>query len=206
MENIKVNIARNGITTLATAGKYCAANVDVVVSVPEAEDGQLAAQQALEDAVVQGTVQRYTNDRITQIRDYAFQFQSNLVSASCPSVRQVNIFSFLHCDKLAQVDMPALEYVGDSAFAQCAQLTTLDLPSAEGIDLEAFKGCANLSVLILRSPEVCYLIHHSAFTDTPIASGVGFIYVPDALVEQYKVAESWSVYAGKIRPISQLDT
>ena len=206
MENIKVNIAKNGITTLATAGKYCAANVDVVVSVPDVEGEQLAAQQAVEDAIVQGTVQHYANDRITQVDNYAFQYKRTLLSVNCSAVRQVHLLAFFYCDRLAQVDMPALEHVGDSAFAHCAQLTTLDLPSLQVIDVEAFKGCVNLSTLILRGEEVCLLFHDSAFKDTPIESGVGFIFVPDALVEQYKAADNWSVYARKIRPISQLET
>ena len=206
MENIKVNIAKNGITTLATAGKYCATNVDVVVSVPDVEAEQLAAQQAMEDAVIEGTIQHYANDRIMQIGNYTFQYKSTLLSVNCPAARNANLLAFFYCDRLAQVDMPALEYAGDSAFAHCAQLTTLDLPSLHVIDIEAFKGCTNLSALILRREEVCQLFHDSAFKDTPIESGMGLIYVPDALVEQYKTAENWSVYAGKIRPISQLGT
>lgn len=34
-ENIQIHIAENGTTTLATAGKYCEANIDVNVNVPE---------------------------------------------------------------------------------------------------------------------------------------------------------------------------
>ena len=33
MSNIQINISDNGTTTLATAGKYCDRNVDVVVDV-----------------------------------------------------------------------------------------------------------------------------------------------------------------------------
>ena len=35
MENIKIAVASNGTTTLATAGKYCDRNVDVEVNVPK---------------------------------------------------------------------------------------------------------------------------------------------------------------------------
>lgn len=36
---------------------------------------------------------------------------------------------------------------------------------------------------------------------TPIANGTGYIYVPSALIEQYKVAENWSTYASQFRAL-----
>lgn len=39
---------------------------------------------------------------------------------------------------------------------------------------------------------------------TPIASGTGFIYVPDELVESFKVANGWSDYSNQIKGVSEL--
>lgn len=205
MENSKVTITKNGITTLATAGKYCAANVDVVVDVPAVDPEELTAQRAIEDSLVKGTVQHYSNDRITYMRSYAFFAQDSLVSVSIRKVRTVGLFAFSSCSSLVQVDMPAATGITDSAFSYCSQLATVDLPLVEAIDIEAFRGCMNLSALVLRNAQVCILFDKSAFRDTPIASGTGFIYVPDDLVEQYKVATNWSIYASQIRPISELE-
>ena len=36
-----------------------------------------------------------------------------------------------------------------------------------------------------------------------IANGTGYIYVPDNLVEDYKVAANWSTYASQIKPLSE---
>lgn len=210
MENVKVNITKNGITTLATAGKYCPTNVDVVVAVPVGEVEQLAAQQAIEDSLVQGTVQQYANDRITQIKERGFQ-NVPLVSVSCPKASWAHLGAFFGCASLVQVDLPALRYAADSVFAYCTQLAAIDLPSLESIDIEAFRGCKNLSTLILRNTfvdladEHVILLDTSAFLDTPIASGTGYVYVPDDLVEKYKAATNWSVYASQIRPISELE-
>lgn len=44
---------------------------------------------------------------------------------------------------------------------------------------------------------------YKTFTNTLIASGTGFIYVPDALVESYKTATNWSTYADQILPLSE---
>ena len=35
----------------------------------------------------------------------------------------------------------------------------------------------------------------------PIASGAGYIYVPAALVDSYKVATNWSTYAAQFRAL-----
>ena len=41
----------------------------------------------------------------------------------------------------------------------------------------------------------------SAFDSTPIKSGNGYIYVPFALIEQYKAATNWSTYAAQFRAL-----
>ena len=41
----------------------------------------------------------------------------------------------------------------------------------------------------------------NTFNSTPIASGTGYIYVPAALVDNYKAATNWSTYANQIRAI-----
>lgn len=46
----------------------------------------------------------------------------------------------------------------------------------------------------------------NAFTGTKIASGTGYVYVPDELVEEYKVATNWSTFANQIKPLSELES
>lgn len=77
-----------------------------------------------------------------------------------------------------------------------------------------FKGLNNFSIaqqcfqsssltkLVLYANEVC-TVSNTAFTYTPIASGTGYIYVPDNLVEDYKVAANWNTYASQIKPLSE---
>ena len=50
---------------------------------------------------------------------------------------------------------------------------------------------------------MCVLADKDAFQGTLIASGNGYIYVPDELIEQYKTATNWSVYANQIKPLSE---
>lgn len=72
-------------------------------------------------------------------------------------------------------------------------------------------GCfdyhAALEALILESSELCIAQNSNLFKrDCAINNGgyngkEGYIYVPKALVEQYKVATNWNVYAEKFRAI-----
>ena len=41
----------------------------------------------------------------------------------------------------------------------------------------------------------------NAFGNSAIAKGTGYIYVPYALLEQYKVATNWATYANQFRAI-----
>lgn len=203
ISNFQIDITQNGTVTLATAGKYCPANVDVVVAVPVGEVEQLAAQQAIEDSLVTNTVKHYSNDRVTEVGSCAFHAHG-VLSVSFPKVTKVNASAFGLCPSLTQVDFPLLEYLGDSAFQYCLVLTHLDLPKLNYIEMMGFYY-SSLTTLILRNPQVCTLCDNMSFDGTPIKSKKGYIYVPDELVEQYKVATNWAALASQIRPISELE-
>ena len=89
--------------------------------------------------------------------------------------------------------------IGSSAFSGCYKLTTADFQAITSIGSNAFIGCSALTALILRSEAMVTV--SSSFGNTPIASGTGYIYVPSALVNSYKVASNWSAYAEQIRAI-----
>lgn len=91
--------------------------------------------------------------------------------------------------------------IGEYAFASCTSLTTADFPAATVIGLAAFYGCDALKALLLRGNNVCTLSFVNAFSSTAIASGTGYIYVPSALIEQYKAATNWSTYAAQFRAL-----
>ena len=45
----------------------------------------------------------------------------------------------------------------------------------------------------------------NAFKNTPIEKGTGYIYVPDNLVDSFKIAENWSTYADQIKSINEME-
>lgn len=99
--------------------------------------------------------------------------------------------------------------------ALCAALTALPavtIPaSVESIGAYAFYGDTALaSVVIERTDALVTLANKNAFTSTAIASGTGYIYVPDTLddgtdgVAAYTAATNWATYAAQIKPRSEL--
>ena len=113
-----------------------------------------------------------------------------------------------HTDEDSLVTGTITEYSNDRvttirpyAFYSCKQLTTADFPNATIINPYTFDHCLTLTKLILRKNTVCTLSNTNALTNTPIASGTGYIYVPSALIDEYKAATNWVTYAAQFRAL-----
>ena len=102
---------------------------------------------------------------------------------------------------ITEISSDSVTSIGEYAFYKCSGLTTAVFPAATRISSSAFQGRSSLTALILRSETMATLSSTNAFSSTPIASGTGYIYVPAALVDSYKTATNWSVYADQIRAI-----
>ena len=98
----------------------------------------------------------------------------------------------------------SLTSIGTKAFAGCTSLASADLSKVTSIAEQAFADDTALTKLVIRTSTVCALANTNAFTNTPIASGTGYIYVTDTLADTYKTAENWSTYASQIKAISEL--
>ena len=140
------------------------------------------------------------------IGDYAFQGCTSLASVDLPVCTTISTNAFQGCTSLASVSLPVCPLVGSNAFQGCTSLTSVDLPVCTTINGSAFYGCKKLATLILRNTENVATGSSDALTNTAIASGTGYIYVPDALVDSYKATTTWSKYADQIKPLSELPT
>ena len=146
------------------------------------------------------------NDRITYLGMEVFRNYDSLAIADFPNVTSTGVNVFYACYALHTVNLPSLISISTNMFGYSSLLKRLDFPSVENIGGGAFSGCSRLVTLILRKADtVCTLANVNAFTNTSIAKGTGYIYVPDNLVEQYKAATNWSTYASQIKPISELE-
>lgn len=110
---------------------------------------------------------------------------------------------FQFCTGLEILSLPVLTDVAASTFTGCTSLKIVELNKAGSIKALAFENCTSLNALIIRVMD-CELLNSNAFSGTPIASGTGYIYVPDSYVEQYKARTNWSVYSSQIKGISEI--
>lgn len=158
----------------------------------------------------------------TVIGDYSFYKCNALTNVNVPIAENIGAFAFKGCSSLPSIDFPRATVIGQGAFDECASLTNVSLPNAVQILPLTFRKCTALTtvdlpvatsigtqafyhsgvaLLTLRSDSICTLESADALYFTPIEEGAGFIYVPSNLVNSYKSADGWSVYANQIKAI-----
>lgn len=143
----------------------------------------------------------YTNDRVIEVGDYAFADCTKLTTVNLPAAESIGSYAFRSCTPgLTSVYLPNVETVGEGAFYFCMALPSITLPKVKNIGNVAFFNCTKLDALILRSNSVCTL-GSNALGNSLIETGTGYVYVPNALVDQYKADSAWSDYTNKIRAI-----
>ncbi len=127
-----------------------------------------------------------------QVDAYAFKNCSSLEYVNLDSVLRIGAYAFQNCISLISMNLPAAEQISVDAFYGCSSLARIDLNAAQAIDDGAFDGCS-IKTLVLWGPLVCSL------NQNDLSDAV--IYVPLALLEQYKAASGWADYALRINPI-----
>lgn len=170
---------------------------DEIKNLPSGGDNGLA------DSLVMRTITEYVNDEITEIGDNAFNGCTKLTTIVVNKVTKIGGLAVANSRNLATLNAPSLERINTQALRD-NKLTHLDLPALVNIASYALYGNTLLTTLILSKGAVCGLESTNALTNTPIANGTGYIYVPDDLVDAYKEATNWSTYASQIKGLSEL--
>ena len=143
---------------------------------------------------------------VTSIGDYVFNDCSNLATITVETSNTVynsrngcNAIIETSSNKLIagckNTTIPAsVTSIDQSAFYGCSGLTSITIPaSVTSIGNNAFSGCSGLATVTVYAPS-CTL-GTGAFSS---CSKLENIYVFSDLVDDYKAAEHWSTYAGKI--------
>jgi hypothetical protein len=110
---------------------------------------------------------------------------------------------FIDCPALKNIKLPSVtECTGGSQF-RGSGFEWIDLPVCTSISgTYCFGYTSTLQGLILRSPTICALNYTNAFNNnTNMENGTAHIYVPRALVNSYKSATNWSVWASQFRAL-----
>lgn len=125
---------------------------------------------------------------------YAFDGCTKLVNVDMPLIPLVQMGMLRGCSALQGVVFPSATGTGIYAFQNCSGLHTVDLLGGGSIGNLTFQNDAQLRTLILRAPTVTAIGHANVFTGTPFAAngGGGTVYVPAALIDQYRQATNWS--------------
>ena len=205
-----LNITENGTYDVTN---YASANVNITSSGSDEME-----------ALIQRTITSYSSDTLTSVGTNAFHSCTKLTTVSLPNatslsgsafnncsamtsieipkVTSITTQSFYACNSLTSLNMPSLKTIGAQGVRACKKLARVDLGVTTSIGALSFDGCSLLDTLIIRTESVCTLVNASALSGTLIASGTGYVYVPDDLVESYRTATNWSTYAEQIVPLS----
>ncbi len=140
-------------------------------------------------------------------------FHSCSSLTSVPELNMSNVTNagsmFYGCSSLTSVpELDTSSMTSASAmFSGCSSLTSvpeLNMSNVTNVNSTAsmFYNCSSLTSVTFtgnRVPPYGYRM----FNGTPIASGNGYIFVPDNMVTAYKVKSGWSAHASVIRGISE---
>ena len=128
----------------------------------------------------------------------------SLTSITIPdTVTSIGMNAFSFCRSLKSITIPnTIISIGENAFSECRHLRCITIPnSVTFINKRCFMTCSSLKELILLSSVVINLNNVNALANTPITDGTGYIYVPGALLDDYKTATNWVTYADQFRAI-----
>lgn len=93
-------------------------------------------------------------------------------------------------------------------FQNCVNLKKIDLSHwnrlLQASNTSMFNGCTQLNTLIINNQTIFKMSNIDMLKNTPIADGVGYVYVPDDLIDTYKNETNWSTYASQIKGVSEL--
>ena len=103
---------------------------------------------------------------------------------------------------LEKVYIPLAISLSDAAFSDQNHLRRVDLHKVERIGKNAFQATKALNIIIVRSSLPCVLTSSEVFNgESGLTKGTAYIYVPRALIDDYKTATNWTVYAAQFRAI-----
>lgn len=163
-------------------------------------DGEDSADEVAD--LLSNTLKVLNNSKVTVLKTRACQASTALVSVNLPEVTNLGSYAFYQATGLTTVKLPKLTTVSTQVFYGCTKLQHADCGMLGNIPAQTFNACTSLTELILRkSNTICTLSNVNGINNTSIGKGIGYIYVPSALIENYKANTNWSGFANQFRAI-----
>lgn len=148
------------------------------------------------------------------INGNAFKNCTNLINVDMPLIECITSYAFYSCIRLPKIFFPNVTEIEQYSFAGCTRLVSADFPLLTNIKgNQVFMNNYSLTTFILRSETICTLDNYNSFSNcyhilgtvdanyNPTGAKDGYIYVPSALIEDYKVATNWRTYATQFRAL-----
>ena len=219
---MQINIKDKKGIKLLTAEKYVAEDIELTL-----DDSLFVQDYTTEDALVTRTLTHYTNNRVKEIGERAFQSFISLKSVEFNNVENIATYAFYGCSGLTELNFPKATTIVGNAFTGCSSvmtakfdglkaittdivrsLTTLKtvyIPNVESISGAPFADCTGIeAIIITQTNVVAKLLTTNVFVRSSIANGTGYVYIPDELKEQYRNFTNWSTFAAQIKGLSEL--
>lgn len=159
--------------------------------------------ETLTDSMICKSITEFQDDHILAVGMSAFRECLALKNVVLPEVKELSGYAFSGCKALISVYMPKLQTLNGYNFQGCTSLTYLDFPVLSSVGYNDLANCTALETLILRSTAGVCEHNSGALFGSKIAKGEGYIYVPAALLGDYKIAKNWSPYAAQFRAIEE---
>ena len=145
----------------------------------------------------------FVGESVTSIGDSVFSTCYSLTNIVIPSsIASIGNYAFITCYSLTNIVIPSsVASIGNYAFQGCYSLTNIVIPSSvTSIGISAFNACRSLTTYVFeRTAGITTIGGTNTFTNINSSTK---IYVPDDLVDDYKIADNWSTYANYIYPLS----
>ena len=138
--------------------------------------------------------------------DNTFYNCTNLQTVNLPNLTNATLGNdvFENCVSLQTIELKISNVYGGNIFRNCSSLTQVKAPLAS-IDSSCFSNCSALRKLILpQTDKITTLESSTAFKDTFLdKDGVtNGIYVPSALLNEYRTATNWVTLASHIHALN----
>ena len=145
--------------------------------------------------------------KLRTVSTSTFAYCKKLTQANFPLLRNIPDSAFERCQQLlsSEVDFSSVQSIGYNCFYNCEALTSLRFPALNAaIARYAFDSCYALTDVYIGSTTLIGLANVNAFNNTPIAmsgshaSADARIHVRAELLNDFKTATNWSIFADKI--------
>lgn len=206
------NIGRLVADNAESVGDYAFAGATSITEISLSNATYLGKQ------VIDGSgVTSFYAPKVKELYNFCFSY-SKPKTLSLPSVEICNSSAFDHCSNLEELYLPKCVTMRGIVISYCPNLRVLVLGAVNIASNTIYGDTPSLTLLKVDPPSSIYIpsimqgsVVMANIESVPIlegfsdnfSGGTANIYVPDDLVDEFKVASNWSLFSDRIKPVSE---